>query len=342
MFFKFLELCNYDVQGVKKNTKAEDLLADVLREGSVKNPIKYNEIEKIDSETADEIKKLTEKKNATSIQKLQLRRHFFDLKINLSLPIDILEFYFHLDESSYNKSKLNNAYFEAVKTKEDIEAGIIWNTGNTGAELGLQMIYPKLQYVREINQKLGLVNSIIRDVIIPRNKIEEIDEYLLAERKSIHTLFNLKDKSVEKDNSTPDKNKVRRNADFLNKIYDSWSGMKIVSKSNVKKEKVTEFTTSFSYGLIQPPPPYEITYNEIINKVCMINIEDVFDVPLVIAEPFIIAEIVEEIPEAIEILIPIRKNYDGYSEMYLENERLGKSQSPPPIFWKRRFSNLVH
>ena len=184
--------------------------------------------------------------------------------------------------------------------------------------------------------------STIRDVTISRKKIEEIDEYLLTNRKSIHILFNLKDKSVERDDSTPKNNNVRKNIDFLNKIYDSWSGMKIVSKSNINKEKVTEFETSFSYGLALPPPPYEITYNKSIEKVCMINIKDVFEIPMAIVEDFIIAEIVEEISEAIEILIPTKKDYDGNSEMYLENERLGKSQSPPPIIWKRRVSNLGH
>jgi hypothetical protein len=187
------------------------------------------------------------------------------------------------------------------------------------------------------------VCSTIRDVTISRKKIEEIDEYLMTNRKPIHILFNLKDKSVERDNSTPKNNNVRKNIDFLNKIYDSWSGMKIVSKSNINKEKVTEFETSFSYGLALPPPPYEITYNKRIERVCMIDIEDVFEMPTVIAEPFhmLEMEIVEDIPEAIEILIPTRKIYDGYSEMYLENERLGKSQSPPPIVWKKRVKCII-
>jgi hypothetical protein len=222
--------------------------------------------------------------------------------------------------------------------------GLCYNTFNTGAELGLHLIYPKLKYIKEINKKLGLEVSNIRGITISRTKIEEITEYLKAERKSIHTLFNLKEKNNEIDITAPDKLQVRRNVEFLNKIYGSWTGMEIKSCVEDKKVKgkVNEYITTFAYGLVEPPPPYKITYNEIINKVCMINIEDVFDVPLVIAEPFIIAEIVEEIPEAIEILIPIRKNYEGYSEMYLENERLGLSQSPPPIIWKRRVSNLGH
>jgi hypothetical protein len=238
------------------------------------------------------------------------------------LPINALEFYFHIDEFSYNKSKLNNAYFEATKTLEDIEDGVIYNTKNTGAEVGLKIIFAKLQYIREINEKLGLVSSTIRDITISRKKIEEIDEYLLTNRKKIHCLFNLKDKSVKREENFSDNN-VRKNLDFLNKIYDSWTGMKIVNENNTKKGKVTEFFTWFSYGLVFPPPPYEITYNKRIERVCMIDIEDVFEMPTVIAEPFhmLEMEIVEDIPEAIEILIPTKKIYDGNSEMYLENER---------------------
>jgi hypothetical protein len=50
---------------------------------------------------------------------------------------------------------------------------------------------------------------------------------------------------------------------------------------------------------------------------------------------------VEEIPIAIEILIPTRKIYEGYSLLYLENERLGISQSPPPILWKKRAQCVI-
>jgi hypothetical protein len=341
MFFEFLTLCNYEIQGVKKSTKAEELSADILKKNRILNSIKYSEIEKIGDDEADKIKKLIEKKNATSIEKLQLRRYYFDLRIDLSLSMEDLEFYFKLDESSYNKSKLNNAFFESTKTKEDIVDGVIWNTKKTGAEMGLKLIYPKLQCIREINEKLGIVCSTVRDITISRKKIEEIDEYLLTNRKTIHILFNLKDNSVERDNSTPKNNNVRKNIDLLNKIYDSWSGMKIVSKSNINKEKVTEFETSFSYGIEVPPPPYGITYNKSIEKVCMINLEDVFEIPMAIAEDFIIAEIVEEIPEAIEILIPTKKNYEWCSDSYLENERLGKSQSPPPIIWKKRVKCII-
>lgn len=285
------------------------------------------------------------KKNATSIEKLQLRRYYFDNRIDLSLPVKNLEFYFRLDASSYNKSKLNNAYFEATKTKEDIENEFIYNgTYNTGAEFGLNLIYPKLRYIREINEKLEIVNSTIRDITIPRHKIEEIDEYLLEERKTIHLLFNLKDKSEMREIVTPDTIKVRRNLDFMNKIYNSWTGMKIINRSDINRRKVTEFVTRFSYGEILPPPPYKITYNKIVEKVCIIKIEDIFEVPLAVAEPFdfLEVELVEEIPEAIEILIPTRKIDDGYSLMYLENERLGISQSPPPIIWKKRVLNLGH
>ena len=140
MFFKFLELCNYKVKGVRRMpTEVEELSANNLKENSIFNPIKYDEVEEIDYCEAEEIQKLMEKKKATSIQKLQLRRCYFDQKINLSLPLNAKKFYFHLDEFSYNKAKLNNAYFEATKTKRDIEIGLIENTPNTGAELGLHL-----------------------------------------------------------------------------------------------------------------------------------------------------------------------------------------------------------
>ncbi|MBC7439317.1 MAG: hypothetical protein H7250_04970 [Flavobacterium sp.] len=199
MFFQFLKMCNYDVKGIsQKNCKVDESKATALFNNKVLNPIKYDEIEEIEQNEAEQIKTLAEKKKATSIQKLQLRRYYFDQKIDLSLPLNVIKNYFSLDEFSYNKGKMNNAYFEAKKTKQDIENGLCDKIKNNNAEFGLHLIYAKLQYIREINEKLGILSSSINDVIILRNKIEEIDEYLVTERKLLHTLFNLTDKTVDK------------------------------------------------------------------------------------------------------------------------------------------------
>jgi hypothetical protein len=89
IFFKFLELCNYDVKGLKKSSKAEDLSADILRKTSILNPTKYNEIEKINTETADDIKKLTEKKMPQVLKNCNFDDIFLTLK-----PIDNLQLLF--------------------------------------------------------------------------------------------------------------------------------------------------------------------------------------------------------------------------------------------------------
>lgn len=73
------------------------------------------------------------------------------------------------------------------------------------------MIYPKLKYIKEINEKLGFEVSNIRGITISKTEIEETAEYLKVERKSIHTLFNLKDKNNKIDIIAPDKLQVRRN-----------------------------------------------------------------------------------------------------------------------------------
>jgi hypothetical protein len=351
MFLQFLKMCNYDVKGIKPDTKAETIAASKLFANKIENLVSYNEIEEIDDDEAKNIQKLTEKKSATGIQKLQLRKHYFDLRIDHTLELRHIEFYFWWDSCSYNKAKLNNAYFEATKTEEDIKNGVIYNTMNTGAELGLHLIYAKLKYIREINENLGLVSSTFTDVVIKRKKIEEIDEYLSLNRKSLHVLFNLKEKSS---NSQQDKNKFRKNLELLNKIFDSWSGMKIVAEKNTKKYK-DEFFTYCAYKDEIVPPPYKIIHNKGNNKgICFIEIDDVKNVDdikyitgtkipelanaeIAIAEPLDFVEMkhVEELEED-EVLIPFKKSYDWCSPMYLNNERLGLSQSPPPIIAKKR------
>jgi hypothetical protein len=49
--------------------------------------------------------------------------------------------------------------------------------------------------------------------------------------------------------------------------------------------------------------------------------------------------IVEKKDEIIQIAN--EKIYDRYSLLYLENERLGLSQSPPPIIWKKRVKRKI-
>ena len=84
------------------------------------------------------------------------------------------------------------------------------------------------------------------------------------------------------------------------------------------------------------PPPYEITYKD--DDVILPQATAQEEIPqMAIAEPFHLIEmdIVEEIQEAVEILIPSK--YCSYD--FLENKRLGLSQSQPPIIWKKRITH---
>jgi hypothetical protein len=341
IFRRFLKMCNYDIKGIKPTVTSELSESSHLFNNRIEDAVSYNEIEEINDEEAGIIKKLTEQKSATGIQKLQLRKYYFDLRIDHTLELKHIEFYFRWDSFSYNKAKLNNAYFEASKSEEDIKNGVIYNTNKTGAELGLHLIYPKLQYIREINDKLGLVNSTFTDVIIPRKKLEDLDQYLSLHRKSLHVLFNLKDQSINPA-KLDEKITFRKLLEFVNKIYDSWSGMKIVAEKNTKKYK-DEYLTCCEYKHLIPPPPYEITYKRQTKGICSINLDDLHVTgtkitELAIAEPFefVLMENVQELEQVGEILIPFKKNYNWCSPMYLENDRLGLSQSPPPIIPKKR------
>jgi hypothetical protein len=53
-----------------------------------------------------------------------------------------------------------------------------------------------------------------------------------------------------------------------------------------------------------------------------------------------IATPVVEIANKIEF-IPHKKIYDGYSLLYLENERQGLSQTPPALIWKKRGQSVL-
>lgn len=131
--------------------------------------------------------------------------------------------------------KIVNLYYEVNFDCQEVKE-------ETTNNIELYFMKVKSVYIRNINKKLGLTNSSLSNIIISRNKIEELEEYLFSEEKSIRKLFNIKDKC--KDNGT--KYGVRRIIEFINKIYFYWSGIKIISKSNISRGKVPEFVTYMS------------------------------------------------------------------------------------------------
>jgi hypothetical protein len=156
---------------------------------------------------------------------------------------------------------------------------------NSGSEINLQNDYVKLRYIRELNEKLGIVHSNIDGVVIDRKTIENIDAYLLKEESTISEVFNLKIIKNDKKNRT-----LKKNIEFLNKIYGSWTGMKIASNS--KKHKVkTEFVTQGPY-LANLQPPYELTYNKLKKSKCLINIDNAVNVK---KSQIIVAEVLDVI-----------------------------------------------
>ena len=106
----------------------------------------------------------------------------------------------------------------------------------------------KLRYIRELNSKLGIIHSNIEGVVIDRKSVKIIDAPLLKEESTISEVFNLKIIKTEKKNWT-----LKKNIEFLNKIYGTWTGMKIASNSK-KHEVITEFITQSPYFINLPPP----------------------------------------------------------------------------------------
>ena len=102
---------------IKNNAKKQS-------ENSLLNHIQYCEIEVITDEIAEYLQTIVQKKKSTTIQKLQLRRHFFELSN------ETLQTYFELDGVSHNKVKLNHSYFEATRNIMDIRYSDPNNSGS--------------------------------------------------------------------------------------------------------------------------------------------------------------------------------------------------------------------
>jgi len=131
---------------------------------------------------------------------------------------------------SSKRALFDNAYIES---KRELEKEMEYNARDSGCGFELNsMNAVKLNYVRTINEKLGIKNSFTVGQQFPKEQIDTLIEYLNAEKQNIHKTFGLKDQSTSKEPLD-----FKRALGLLQKMYSKWCGMKF---SGVDKDKHTK------------------------------------------------------------------------------------------------------
>lgn len=263
MFFRFLDICGYDIISSKKKDGKFELTKEEKNEiernysNAIEERILYSSIESIDFETKEKIQKKIHTKTSTLQEKLQVYKFFFDLTIDDDLTIEVKQLYFTHYIDNNKRRVLNNLYKEANNLKEVSFLQEFQEKNIITAE-NLKFESLKLGYIRAITKKLGLSCSWDND-IFQRGKLEKIGEYLFKERQNIHKVFKLRDQSINFEIS------VKNSLNILEKVFKSWHGG-YIKKGDIKGEYFV-----FAFPFYNNPSPYKLNINNEEQIICRIE-----------------------------------------------------------------------
>lgn len=207
---------------------------DIIRE-QLKNKLtsiyKFNKIPLINQEEVEIIQHTIRNKIATEHEKLKLKKFFFLKTLNEDVEIDDLvksELFFN----NWCDSRMKKYYDNARTEKFDTYKTLYQNEISAGGILDLiKDNAMQKTIITNINKKLGLKNSFQEDIIITRQQIENIEQYLTENRKAIMATFHKRDRS-QNDEAT-----FTKNLKLLQHIYMEWSNMKLVVNQKDKHTK---------------------------------------------------------------------------------------------------------
>ena len=252
MYHRFLDIIGYEYKTsklVSTNELNDQILID--KENTIELKTIYENILLISEEEKDRLKYKIERSRATHNEKLEVRKFFFLQQINTDLPATVLAHYFELSNDIATECKFNNLFQEAnIFTDNAFHKQN--NVMNLKTTENIKFSCFKLEYIRAINKKLGIENSLDKSVISIK-KIEEIGEYLSKERISINKVFKLRDQSKSQEHS------LINTINLLKKIYSSWCDSKFK-----KTEKGLDWQLVSYY---QNFPPYKWVINNNSNLI---------------------------------------------------------------------------
>ena len=215
MFYMFLEKCGYTTTNVPFE-EGEQRDSDFEVKNCDDND--YEKIESISEKTSEIISEKIKRKQATEVEKRQNEKFWFNTKISVDCP-NKSEIFKNFYLVSNKRTFFDNAYIES---KRRIEQELENNARESGGGFELNsMTAVKLNYVKTINKKLGIKNSFICGQTFPKERVNELLEYLNTEKQNIHRTFGLKDQSTSKEPLD-----FKRALGLLQKMYSKWCGMK--------------------------------------------------------------------------------------------------------------------
>jgi hypothetical protein len=261
MFFRFLTLNNYTiVSRAAQSTKEENAAKEKIDSGAVECVVNYSDIPLVMPETLEHLKYKQTHKDASRLEKLEIARYFFDELIDHNIPEEAKQHYFTQYLSSHENKYLRNLHEEI---KGNVKHTVLNKLNPDAATECISMMPIQLNYVLTLNKALGVPNTSIGHIVISREKIAALNDYVRSEYENINTAFGFaKLKNTEKW-------EFKHTHNMIQKIYKSWSKYELVLTKKDRDKKALEYTTRSDIiyectdGAIPPftppAPPQETT-----------------------------------------------------------------------------------
>ena len=187
-FNKFLEINNYIcVKNIEEMNEQERKQYENLQNKSIKNEILYSDIPLIkDDKVEIELKQKQTYKKATRLEKMQLEKHYMLQKLNDNISDDYKSQLFKVFNKPNDKFIFINSYEEQLNNLDN--SLVLHNITHSTLE-NMHLNPLKINYILKLNAFLGIENTCLSSIIIPREKIESLSEFFKKELKNINILF---------------------------------------------------------------------------------------------------------------------------------------------------------
>lgn len=239
MFVAFFEMMNYNVTLLSESENPEKISKRVnVFKPEIDYEKDYNQIQNINYEKAEEIKRKIQQKRSTSTEKLEYEKYLFKKLIKCSSPVKGRIFFIIFKTTSlkvifnilWNEKNMsiNNAL------KDDLDDS--WKVIEMNEMKGLQ-----LKYIREIIEKLGIRHSQDTQTLIKRETIISMVEWMMENRCEINTVFKMKDHC----SNTGYNNGYEKTVKLIQKVLRRWC-MSDLKPLNHKNKMTLEYTIQIS------------------------------------------------------------------------------------------------
>jgi len=235
---RMLEMQGYDVMLLSSNDHNKDRVKNVI----LSDIEEYNKIDDIDPKELDEFR---HQKNLSKEDGLRRDRYYFENMIVKELPIEQkTRLFYEYYQVSHKKKYLKNIKYErsALTHEELIDDDFEKNDQLINK---MSMINSQLRHVRKFNELLGLDNSCVDGFVITKDIMTGVVlEYIRNNLSNLCTVFGSKVRPMTGDITSDNFSALK----LLQKVYSSWSGLKINKFKCINGGKARSYITSnFDY-----------------------------------------------------------------------------------------------